>query len=152
LDPERYDVTAKELVWQDPATFLRSVGINLRIRVDILDSDNTTMTTARDMVLQVDEEYIVTVEIQCRYDAGLERTLGYRQVALDHRYGLPVLTLVVLFRKEANLPTLTGIWERRLPDGAVVSRYNYRVVRLWGAGRRNVSDLRGLRPTAGSPG
>jgi hypothetical protein len=50
---------------------------------------------------------------------------------MDHRHGLPVLTLLVLFRKEANVPVLTGTLQRNLPDGSVVSLYNYRVVRLW---------------------
>ena len=131
MDPKRFDVTAKEIVWLDPAEFLRGLGVQPRLRVVVLDSDVTTMTTAPDMVLQVDDAYLVTVEIQCRHDADLERTLWYRQVALDFRHGLPVLTLVVLFRKDANMPGLKGKLERRLPDGTVVSRYNYRVVRLW---------------------
>jgi predicted transposase YdaD len=131
LDLKRFDVTAKDIVWLDPPELLRSLGVPPRGRVEILDSDITTMTTAPDMVLRVDEAYLVTVEIQCRYDADLERNLWYRHVALDHRHGLPVLTLVLLFRKEANLPALRGKLERRLPDGTVVSPDNYRVVRLW---------------------
>ncbi|HKI19974.1 MAG TPA: hypothetical protein VKA15_18945 [Isosphaeraceae bacterium] len=33
--------------------------------------------------------------------------------------------------KEANSPSLTGLYERQAPDGWVTNRYNYRVVRLW---------------------
>jgi hypothetical protein len=32
-------------------------------------------------------------------------------LALDFRYGLPVLTLVILIRQEANVPALTGALE-----------------------------------------
>jgi hypothetical protein len=42
-----------------------------------------------------------------------------------------VLTVLVLLRKEAESPGLTGSYERHLPDGSLANRYNYRVVRLW---------------------
>ena len=61
----------------------------------------------------------------------MARTLWYRQVALDYRHDLPVLTVLVLLRKEANSPSLTGTYERRMPDGRFTNRYNYHVVRLW---------------------
>src|SRR5262249_31234471 len=34
-------------------------------------------------------------------------------------------------RKEANSPALTGVYERRMPDGRPTNRYDYQVVRLW---------------------
>jgi hypothetical protein len=61
----------------------------------------------------------------------LARTLWYRQVALDYRHNLPVLTVLILLCKEANSPSLTSNDERRLPDGWQTNRYNSRVVRLW---------------------
>ena len=61
----------------------------------------------------------------------MARTLWYRQVALDYRHDLPVLTVLVLLRKEANSPNLTGTYERRMPDGRFTNRYDYHVVRLW---------------------
>jgi len=54
-----------------------------------------------------------------------------RQVALDYRHNLPVVTLLVLLSKEANSPSLTGSYDRQAPDGWMTNRYNYRVVRLW---------------------
>lgn len=121
-DPKRSDVTAKEVVWMAPDVFLRSFGIVPRHRVEVRDSDVTTMTTAPDKVLEVDGQYLVNVETQCRYNAELERTLWYRQVALDYRHGLPALTLLILFRKEANAKALKGSLRRTLPDGTVVSQ------------------------------
>ena len=64
-------------------------------------------------------------------ETSLTRTLWFRQVALDYRHDLPVLTVLVLLCKEANSPGLTGVYERQLPDGWQTNRYNYRVVRLW---------------------
>ena len=59
------------------------------------------------------------------------RTLWFRQVALDHRHDLPVLTVLILLRKEANSPSLTGLYQRDMPDGRPTNRYHYQVVRLW---------------------
>ncbi len=42
------------------------------------------------------------------WNSTLARTLWFRQVALDYRHDLPVLTVLVLLRKEANSPSLTG--------------------------------------------
>ena len=42
-----------------------------------------------------------------------------------------MLTVLVLLRREANSPGLTGQFEIRLPDGLLANQYNYRVVRIW---------------------
>jgi hypothetical protein len=42
-----------------------------------------------------------------------------------------VLTVLVLLRREANSPSLTGAFEILMPDGWRTNWYNYRVVRLW---------------------
>jgi len=59
-------------------------------------------------------------------------TLWFRQAALFRRHRRAVLTVLVLLRREANSPSLTGAFEIRMPDGWETNRYNYRVVRLWG--------------------
>ena len=65
------------------------------------------------------------------HDSKLARTLWYRQVALDYKHNLPVLTVLILLRKEADSPGLTGGYERHLPDGSLTNRYHYQVVRRW---------------------
>jgi hypothetical protein len=62
----------------------------------------------------------------------LAETLWFRQAALFHRHRLPVLTDLVLLRREANSPSLTGSFEINMPDGWLTNRYNYRVLRLSG--------------------
>ena len=102
-------------------------------RSNVIDSDITTLTASADKVIRVaePEPYLVNIELQSYHDADLVRTLWYRQVALDYRHNLPVLTVVVLLRKEANSPHLTGSYERKVPDGFQTNGYNYKVVRLW---------------------
>ena len=75
-----------------------------------------------------------TSSLQSSHETTLARTLWYRQVALDYRHDLPVLTVLVLLRKEANSPSLTGRYDRHMPDGRLTNRYDYHVVRLWREG------------------
>jgi predicted transposase YdaD len=128
-----FDVSAKELVWDDPATWLIRFDIGPVGPVEVIDSDITTLTASADKVIRVggEEPYLVNIELQSYHQSDLARTLWFRQVALDYRHDLPVLTLLVLLCKEANSPGLTGCYERQLPDGWQTNRYNYRVVRIW---------------------
>jgi predicted transposase YdaD len=129
----RVDVSAKELVWEGPTAWLERFEIGPRGPVEVVDSDITTLTASADKVLRVGgpEPYLVNLEPHSYHDTNLARTLWYRQVALDYRHNLPVLTVLVLLCKQANSPSLTGTYERQLPDGWPTNRYNYRVVRLW---------------------
>ena len=133
MEFNRFDVSTKELVWDDPAAWLRRLGIDVRGPVEVIDSDITALTASADKVIRIGggEPYLVNIEFQSSHDSQLARTLWFRQVALDHRNGLPVLTILVLLRKEANSPSLSGVYERFLPDGRPTNRYHYQVVRLW---------------------
>src|SRR5262249_27522961 len=133
MDFNRLDVSAKELVWEDPAACLERFRVGPRGPVSVIASDIPPLTASADKVLRVDgpEPYLVDLEPHSYHHTGLARTLWYRQVALDYRHNLPVLTVLMLLCKEANSPSLTVTYERRLPDGWPTNRYNYRVVRLW---------------------
>jgi hypothetical protein len=63
----------------------------------------------------------------------LARTLWYRQVALDYRHDLPVLTVLVLLCRETNSPSLTGVYQRGMPDGWPT---NWFIITWCGSGRR----------------
>jgi hypothetical protein len=133
MEFNRLDVSTKELVWDDPAGWLERYAIEPCGPVEVIDSDITTLTASADKVLRVGgpEPYLVDLEPHSYHDTSLTRTLWFRQVALDYRHDLPVLTVLILLCKEANSPSLTGSYERTLPDGWPTNRYNYRVVRLW---------------------
>jgi len=133
LDFNRLDVSAKELVWEGPAAWLDRLGVGPPGPVEIVESDITVLTASADKVLKVGGEkpYLVVLEPHSYHDSGVAKTLWFRQAALDHQLGLPVLTILILLCKEANSPGLNGTYERHLPDGTLTNRYNYRVVRLW---------------------
>ncbi len=133
MEFNRFDVSSKELLWDDPAAWLQRVGIEPHEPIEVVDSDVSALTAAADKVVRVGgpKPFLVNFEFQSSHESELTRTLWYRQTALDYRHSLSVLTVLVLLRKEANSPALTGVYERRLPDGRLTNRYDYQVVRLW---------------------
>jgi hypothetical protein len=133
MDFNQYDVAAKERVWVDPSCLQQRLGFDPTWPVDVIESGITTLTASADKVIRVrgPSPFLLNLEFQGNHQADLVRTLWFRQVALDYRHGLPVLTVLILMRKEANSPSLTGIYERNGPDGRATNRYHYEVVRLW---------------------
>jgi hypothetical protein len=133
MDHNRLDVSAKELVLDEPAAWADRFGIGPPGPVSVIDSEITTLTASADKVLKVDAPvpYLLDLEPQSYHDTETARKLWYRQVALDYKHKLPVLTVLILLRKEADSPGLTGSYDRHLPDGMLTNRYHYRVVRLW---------------------
>ena len=81
----------------------------------MIDSDITALTAAADKVIRVGgpEPYLVNLELQSSHQTDLAETLWFRQAALFHRHRLPVLTVLVLLRREANSPSLTGLSRSR---------------------------------------
>ena len=126
LDFNRFDVSAKELVWGDPEGWLARFGRVPAGTVEVIDSDITALTAAADKFLRLGgpAPYLVNIELQSGHDANLARILWFRQAALDYRHGLPMHTVLVLLRREANSPALTGTYERSLPDGWPTNRYH----------------------------
>jgi predicted transposase YdaD len=129
----RFDVATKELVWDDPAACLERFGIGPPGPVEVIDSDITAVTAGADKVIKVGgpEPYLVNLELQSSHDKELIETTWFRQAALYRRHKLPVLTVLVLLRRQANSPSFTGSFEIRMRDGWQTNQYNYRVVRLW---------------------
>ncbi len=106
------------------------MGIDPTGGVEVVDSDATTLVSTADKVIRVGGErpFLVDLEPHSYHDSDLVRTLWLRQVALDHRHNLPVLTVLILLHRRANSPDLSGSYTRELPDGRLTNRYDYRVV------------------------
>ena len=105
-----FDVTTKELIWDGPVAWLERFGIGPPGPVEVIDSDITVLTAVADKVIKVGspEPYLVNLELQSSHDKELIETTWFRQAALYRRHRLPVLTILVLLRREANSPTFTG--------------------------------------------
>ena len=53
MEFNRFDVSAKELVWDDPTAWLERFAIGPRGPVEVIDPDITTLTASADKVLRV---------------------------------------------------------------------------------------------------
>src|SRR5438128_1359522 len=116
--PQPFDATTKDLVETHPEDWLAYLNLP-NAPVEVVDADVSTVSAAADKVLRVLEPdpWLMHLELQASRDLKLpDRKLQYN-VLLDRRHELPVESIVVLLRPEADGPELTGFLERRLPAG-----------------------------------
>ncbi len=87
----------KELIWEGPAAWVERFGVGPPGPVSVIESEIATLTASADKVLKVDGPipYLLNLEPHAYHDINLPRTLWYRQVALDYKHKLPVLTVLI---------------------------------------------------------
>ena len=129
-----FDATPKGLVEIRPPDWPAFLGVVARA-VEVVDADVSTVTAAADKVLLVradDGDRIQHLDFQSGPDASVpRRTHGYSAM-LEERHELPVESVVVLLRPEANLIAINGVYERSLPRAATpYLHFRYRVIRVW---------------------
>ena len=78
MDFNHFDISTKELVWDDPAAWLEGFGIGPRGPVEVIDSDITTLSAAADKVIRVGgaEPYLVNIELQSSHETTLPARSG----------------------------------------------------------------------------
>jgi predicted transposase YdaD len=129
-----FDATPKGLLEIRPADWPAFLGVATRA-VEVVDADVSTVTAATDKVLllRADEgDRIQHFDFQSGPDASVpRRTHGYNAL-LEERHELPVDSVVVLLRPQANLGAINGVYERRLPGTpGPYLQFRYRVVHVW---------------------
>jgi predicted transposase YdaD len=120
-----FDVATKQLVESNPLAWLRFLGLQGET-AELIDADLATVVAEADRVLRVtNPDYLAHFELQASYrkDMG-DRMFFYNAVAY-YRYRQPVESAVLLLRKEADGPALSG----RVAYASLDFRYH--VVRLW---------------------
>jgi len=129
-----YDPTVKALVDVEPASWL-PVADRPLAPVTVIDPDmSKPISGAADKLLRVhaNPDYVLHLDFQAGHDSAQlpPRLLKYNVIAED-RIGLPVRSVAVLLRPEADSPQVTGILERGLPDEEPNLVFRYGVVRVW---------------------
>ena len=129
-----FDATSKGLIEIRPTDWPAFLGVAART-VEVVDADVSTVTAAADKVLVLradDGDRIQHLDFQSGPDASLScRTHGYNAL-LEGRHELPVESVVILLRREANLKAINGLYTRFLPGvPKPYLRFRYRVVRVW---------------------
>ncbi len=129
-----YDPTLKALVETVPEDWLALIGAP-PAPVEVLDADVATVSGAADKVLRVrsEPEWLLHLEFHTGHDgAQLPALLYVRNALFHHRHALPVRSVVIVLRREADSPRLNERYEQRLPQrpGPYLV-FEYEVCRVW---------------------
>src|SRR5438309_512117 len=122
-----FDATVKHLPEDFPRDWARFVGVAESAPVTVIDADLSTVTAAADKVLRVDEPdpWLLHLEFQASYDAGLSQRLLQYNVLLQVRHSLPVRSVAILLCPKADGKTMTGHVQVKLPHGKAYLEFNY---------------------------
>jgi hypothetical protein len=128
-----YDASTKHLVDAYLPDWLPLGGRPTQARSEIISADLSTVTAAADKVLRVhdDPAWLLHLELHAYREEGLGRRLNMDNGLLEHRHGLLVRTVVVLLRRSADHPELTGTLERGFPGEPPYRVFRYHPVRVW---------------------
>jgi predicted transposase YdaD len=98
----------------------------------VIDADVSTIGPSADKVIQViaPQPYIAHLEFQSGADAELDARMLLYNVLLRWRHKLPVRSVVILLRPQAESRGTTGSVVEVL-DADAKLEFRYRVVRLW---------------------
>jgi predicted transposase YdaD len=128
-----FDATLKDLVEGYPRDWLDHLGLSPAGPVALIDADLSTVTAGADKLVRVGdpEPWLLHLELQAGYDGDLDRRiLKYNVLAYD-RHGLPVDSVLVLLRREADGPHVTGQVQYTTSRGRTVLTFSYEIVRVW---------------------
>ena len=132
-----FDASLKDLIESHAEDWARFLGAQDVRRVRVVDADVATVSAAADKVLVVESglgEYVLHSELQSRHDGGLPRRSWWYSSVFHWRLSLPVHSVIVLLRPEADGPDLTGSYA---VQGVGAERptilFHYEVLRVWQA-------------------
>ena len=131
-DVRPYDTAAKHLLEADPTAWLGYVGLEPTGPISVVDADLSTVLAEADKVVRIGgaSPWLVHFEIQSTYDRTMPARLLQYNALLHRRHGLPVASVLVLLRREADGPLLTGTHGLAWP-GSHYLTFAYTVVRAW---------------------
>jgi predicted transposase YdaD len=127
-----FDATTKALVESYPADWLRWLGWPAG-QAELIDADLATVTPAADKVMRVTapERWLLDLELQSSYKLEVPGRLHWYNTLLRQRHGLPVRSVVVLLRPEADGPAMSGAYQEAFAGEEPYLVFRYRVIRLW---------------------
>ncbi len=130
-----YDVTLKDLIESDSISWARRFSRQTVKKATLLDADVSTLSAAADKVLRVEGDRgtcLMNIEAEARHAADAPERLHFYSTVLRRRHDLPVRSILLLLRREANATNLTGRLEIADPEeDEPYLIFRYHVVRLW---------------------
>jgi predicted transposase YdaD len=128
-----YDITSKELIELAPEAWPNYFGLERTAdQVSLIDSDLSTISAQADKIIRVNDEkpWLLHIEFQTRSELGLARRLLRYNAMLQERHLLPVTSVAILLRKEANSSDLNETFSTRsfiVPTWT----FNYKAIKIW---------------------
>lgn len=131
--PGPFDTTTRFLVQSYPSDWLAFVGLAVSGPVEVIDANLTTVTAEVDKVVRVGAgaPMLVHLEFQSSYDPTMGQRLVRYSTLLHLQHQLPVASVLLLLRPEADGAAATGEYGVRLPDGRPYLWFSYDVRRIW---------------------
>jgi predicted transposase YdaD len=133
--PKPFDATMRELFELEPAAWLEFLGIPVADPglVKVIDSNLSTITADADKLIRLDGvlRLILHIEFLSGRDTGYPAQALWYNTLVGRKHGLPVWSVVILLRPEADGPELTGEYEREVPGRGKNLWFRYDVVRVW---------------------
>ena len=130
-----FDASLKDMIEENPRAWAELFMPGPILDATVIDADLSTVTAASDKVIRVrlaEGDCLMDLEAQSSYDAAKPGVMLLYSVILNHRHHLPVRSIIVLLRSEANATNLTGVVElRHAPTELPYLTFHYTVVRLW---------------------
>lgn len=134
LPPSDYDPTIKTIVEASPSDWVRvfrqPMGPTKVVDADIA----TTVRGAADKVIRVEAEpnYLLHLDFQAgHFSSRMPLSLQLRNVAMQYRHELAVVTGLVLLKPEADSPQWIGELRSMLPNHEPETTFRYRILRVW---------------------
>lgn len=134
-----FDDAFKHLVELDPAAWAAWVLGRPVAEAEAIDSDLATVAGRADKVIRTPQpgrgDLLIDIEAESSHAGDAPPKQHAYSTLLARRHGLPVRSILLLLRPDANATAATGVWEVRKnpddPDEEPYIVFRYRVVRLW---------------------
>ncbi|MBY0232480.1 MAG: hypothetical protein K2W96_24645 [Gemmataceae bacterium] len=136
MSAKPYDDTFKDLVERDPAAWAAWALGRPVTGATVIDSDLSTVTGLADKVIRQPRtggDLLIAIEAESGHAGQTPNDALLYSVLFTHRHALPVRSILLLLRPEANATAATGVLERREEVAATEPylRFTYFVYRVW---------------------
>ncbi len=128
-----FDSVFKDLLERDPAGWVRLALGPIAGRPTLVDADISTVSGAADKVVLLEraDPFVVHFEAFASWDPSiLARAMNYNGIH-HRRHALPVDSVLVVLRPEADHSSLTGEYRVVVPESGHVHMLQYHVLRAW---------------------
>lgn len=128
--PKPFDAALKQLIVSHPRDWLAQLGVPITAPPEVLSADLSTVTAAADTLIKVGD-LVVHIDVESGPDADRARRMLLYNVLAHHHTKLPVRSIVVLLRSNANDSGAWGSVEYAPVPGVSDLRFRFETVRAW---------------------